>query len=267
MKIKELRHGVQAVISTGPYENQRESFDVLATIKEDENPDTCMKILEDFNHRRLDMAVNKAKINLIEQQYLNIRFREKDGKKYPSVTSILDFDKDWYITQDELAQYAARGNIIHHLVYEYLKTGKWVEPLNVPELKEDISIVMSGSLGLNWKDCSHREFFEKHRQKMTVWSHEQVVFNKEQFYCGQYDIEGLWDGAPAILDIKSGVGQLPQLAAYAVCLKDIQRLVILKVGKTDNKCGYMKPVITDDIQGEFKKFLIERKKFRERFGV
>jgi hypothetical protein len=107
MKITELRHSVQAVISTGSYENQRENFDVLATLQDGDDPEKCMKELEAFNHARLSEAVNKAKCSLIEKLYSTIRFRERNGKKYPSVTSILSWDTDWKISDDELRQYAS----------------------------------------------------------------------------------------------------------------------------------------------------------------
>jgi len=268
MHIKEIKHSVQAVISTGAYENQREMFELLATLKEGEDPKKAMQELEEFNHSRLDMAVNRAKTDLIEKQYASIRFYEKDGKKYPSVTSILGWSIDWKISEDELQQYGSRGSIVHKIVETYLKGQKWVEPDDLPELKEDIAIVCGGSLGLSWKDCTHKAFFEQHGKDIEVDKIEQEVFNDESLYAGRYDFKGKYKGVEALFDIKTGnTSDFRQLAAYAVCESSIKNLIICPVGATDNKSGYMKPKVCDTIQAEYKAFLKARTKFKSRFGI
>jgi len=268
MEIKEIRHSVQAVISTGPYENQREMFEVLATLKSDDNPEEAMRKLEEFNHSRLEIAVNNAKTSLIEKQYQNIRFYERNGKKLPSVTSITGWNTDWKITEDELAQYASRGTIIHKLIEIYLKEGKWVNPVDVEELNNDVSILMSGSKGLSWQDCSYKEAIENIIKDLKVIEQEKTVYNDSHLYAGRLDLLCEYKGKRTIIDFKSGsTSDFRQLSAYAACLDGIESIVILPVGPTDNKSGFKKPMVCENIQKEFKAFLKARSEFRSRFGI
>ncbi len=267
IKIKEISAGLSGVIPVAAFENLRPSYNMVVEPIGDVDPNEVFDYIERILHDRFEHEVNRAKIDLIEKQYSHIRFREKDGKKYPSVTSITGWFKEWKITDDELKQYAARGTIVHKLIEVYLTTHKWVEPYDIGELREFISILMSGSLGFSWTDCSYKAFIEKYEDKIEIEKTEQVVFNDQHLYSGRYDIRGKFDGLKAIMDFKTGVHDMRQLAAYAVCEKGIERLVILPVGPTDNKCGYKKPVICDTIQDEFKGFLKLRNKFMERFGV
>ena len=97
---------------------------------------------------------------------------------------------------------------------------------------------------------------------------EHELFNDVNLYAGTADIIGNYDGKRSVVDFKSGtVYDFRQLAAYAVCLENIEQLVIMPVGQTDNKCGYMKPKICTTIQDEFKEFLKARAKFKKRFGI
>ena len=58
-----------------------------------------------------------------------------------------------------------------------------------------------------------------------------------------------------------------QLVAYAKCVPDIEQVMIFPVGKTLNKCGYIKPAICDTLDAKFDEFLKVRAKFRKRFGI
>jgi hypothetical protein len=269
MEIKEIRHSVQAVISTGPYENQREMFEVLATLKSDDNLEDAMRKLEEFNHSRLEMTVNNAKTSLIEKQYQNIKFYEVNGKKYPSVTSILGWNTDWRITEDELCQYGARGTIIHTLIEKYFKDKIWYEPTDLPELENEVNTLMSGSKGLTWKTCSYKEAVENIVKDVEVVATEQRVYNDAHLYCGRFDMLCKYKGELTLMDFKSGTTtDMRQLAAYSACLSGIRQLCIVPVGPADkNKCGYKKPIICTDIIKEFKAFLKARNQFHLRFGV
>jgi len=268
MKIKEIVIGLSGVLPNAAYGNYRPNYSMTIELDETDKEDAIIKEKRAYFRNLFELDSLAAKAELIELQYQNIRFREKDGRKYPSVTSILGWDTDWRITQEELSQYASRGHIIHYLCYEYLQTGKWINPEDAPELKDDVATVMSGKLGLHWDDCSHKAFFETSRKDIVITDFEQTVFNDELLYCGRYDMKGAYKGKKAIFDIKSGsVHDFRQLAAYAVPVGDIETIVICAVGRTDNKSGYMKPKISDDIEGEFKSFKKAREKFRLRFGI
>ena len=267
MITKEISAGLSGVVPLSSYENLRPSFTMTVEPENGETADDCFAKIKEILHRQFDAEANKAKVDLVEKQYENIRFRERNGKKYPSVTSILDWDKTWRVSPDELKQYASRGTIVHKLLEIFLKTGKWENPYEISELKEDVAILLGGSLGLSWEDCAYREFMEQYKDKIEVAETEKTVFNDEHLYSGRYDIKGRFNGVPAIMDFKTGSFDMRQLAAYAVCEDDIEVLVALPVGPTDNKCGYKKPVIETKIQDQFKEFLRARAKFRARFGV
>lgn len=270
IKIKEITVSLSGVIPVAAYENLRPGFSITAEPIDGEEPEKIIASLQQYLHAVFENESNRGKADLIDKQYSNIRFYEKGGKKYPSVTSILNWDKEWRVTDDELRQYASRGNIIEALVEEFLKTGEWIDPLGIPALREDVSILMSGSLMFTWENCSHKAFMKAYRDKIQVIQVEafqRTVYNDEALYAGTYDIKGKFDNIRSIMDIKTGGFDMRQLAAYAICEKDIAQLVILPVGPTDNKCGYKRPVVCDTVQKEFAEFLKARAKFKQRFGV
>jgi len=268
MRPKEISVGLSGVISTASWENLRPSFTVTAELEENETMEECFSKLRETLRAQFELESNRARIDLIEKQYGNIRFREKNGKKYPSVTSITDWDKDWRITDDELRQYAARGNVVHKLIEGYIETKRWLQPEAISELKEDLIILATGSLKLNWEDCSHQAFFKQFEKDFEWLEGEQEVYNDEHLYSGQYDQLAKYKGRLAIIDFKSGSSYShKQTSAYAVCKEKIELLIICPVGPTTNKVGYKKPDITEDIKGNFKAFLKDRSRFHQRFGI
>ncbi|GAI53947.1 unnamed protein product, partial [marine sediment metagenome] len=224
------------------YENLRPGYSITVEPIDGESPEKIIAELQSYLHAVFENESNRGKADLIDKQYTNIRFYEKDGKKYPSVTSILNWDKEWRVTDDELRQYASRGNIVEALITNYLQKAEWFEPTEIPSLREDVSILMSGSLMMTWEQCSHKKFMEQYRKKIGISCFQEQLFNEENLYAGTLDILGTYDGIRSIMDIKCGGWDIRQLAAYAICEKDVKQLVILPVGPTDNKCGYKRPV-------------------------
>jgi hypothetical protein len=266
-KIKEITVSLSGVIPVAAYENLRPGFSITVEPINGEEPENIINELQQYLHAVFEGESNRGKAELIDKQYANIRFYDKDGKKYPSVTSILGWDKEWRVTDDELQQYASRGNVVEALITEYIKTDKWIAPTEVPSLKEDVSILMSGSLMMTWEQGSHKAFMEKFKDNIAVDEFQVTVFNDEALYAGTLDILGSYDNIKSVMDIKTGGFDMRQLAAYAVCCKNIEQLVVLPVGPTDNKCGYKRPVVCDTIQKEYEEFLKARAKFRQRFGI
>ena len=269
MKIKEIHVGLSGVIPIASYENLRPAFDITAELNETDNLDECFDKLKSTLRSQFDREANQAKTDLIEKQYKNIRFREKNGKKYPSVTSITDWSKEWRISEDELLQYGARGTIVHALIGEYIKTGEWVAPETLPTLREDLLVLATGSLGLKYQDCSHKKFFEQFGKDFEfAESIEKEVYNDEHLYSGRYDAKCLYKGKLSIIDFKTGSSyHHKQLAAYSVCEEGIEQLVVCPVGVANNKVGYKKPSATEQIRDNFKVFLKDRAKFHKRFGI
>jgi len=268
MKIKEISASISGVIPIASYENLRPGYTISAELEEGEDANTAFKSIKDIIRLHFENECNRAKTDLIEKQYSNIRFYEVGDKKYPSVTSILGWNIDWKISEDELQQYASRGTIIHKLIEIYLTQNRWANPIDLPELENDVTILLSGSKGLTWKDCSYEKALESIRKDIKMIGTEETLHNDEHLYAGRVDTICEYEGKVSVLDFKSGTTiDMRQLAAYAACLENIEQLVIVPVGPTDNKCGIKKPIICTNIQKEFKGFLYARAKFRERFGI
>ena len=269
MKIKEIEVSLSGTIPSGAYENLKPGYGMKIELNEGDDEKEAFKMANSYLHDMFELEVNRAKVDLIDKQYGNIRFYEKDGKRYPSVTSILGWDTDWKITPDELNQYGSRGTIVHKLIEIYLNTGEWVIPSDVSELNEDVAIVCGGSLALSWHDCSHKAFFEANGKDIDIDLMEQEVINTEVGYGGRLDAMGTYKGKPAIFDWKTGASSdFRQLSAYASCCEiPIKTLVIAPVGKTDNKQGFMRPKENNALESEFKAFLKARASFKRRFGI
>jgi hypothetical protein len=268
MKVREIVSTLSAVVPVGAYENLKPGFEIRMELAEGDDMDAAFKYANGYIKNMLEVVSNNAKADLIQKQYANIRLYEKDGKKYPSVTSILGWDVDWKITEDELQQYGSRGTIVHKLIEVYLSEKKWVDPLDIPELENDVAVLMGGSKKLSWKDCSYVTAIESLAGDLKLLEQEAELYNDENLYAGRVDVICLYKGKKTIMDFKSGTTtDMRQLAAYAACVEGIEQLVIVPVGPTDNKSGLKKPVVCTDIAGEYKKFLYARAKFRERFGI
>ena len=267
IKVKEVTVSLSGVIPVAAYENLRPGFSMTVELIDGQDVKKVITECQQYLHSVFEAESNRGKADLIDKQYSNIRFYEKDGKKYPSVTSIIGWDKEWKVTEDELRQYASRGTIVGEIVEHYLSKGEWIDPTQVPSLREDVSVLMSGSLMFTWEQCSHKAFLEQFGDKIKVENVQGTVFNDENLYAGTYDIFGSYESVKSLMDVKCGGYNMMQLAAYAMCLEGVQQLVVLPVGPTDNKCGYKKPVVCDTIGKEFEEFLKVRAKFRKRFGV
>jgi len=268
MKIKEVRVSKSGVIPIASYANLRPGFEVVAELEKGETMEECFEKLQDIINTQFAIEENKALIRKIEKLYKNIRFHEKNGKKYPSVTSIMGWDTEWSIPTYELNQYASRGTIIDRLFQLFISEGKWFNPQELIYLKKDVNTLLSGNLGLHWQNCSHIKFMEKYGELLgKPLELQKVVFNEELSYAGTPDIIGPFSDLKSIIDVKTGGYDFAQLAAYAACLEGIKQLVIFPVGPTNNISGYTKPVIRLDWQDDWQRFLEMRKRFRENFGI
>ena len=268
MRIKEIAVSLSATIGTGSYENLKPCITMGADLTEKDNVDGCLKMLNNKARTMIDQIENQAKTELIARQNSKIRFYERNGKQYPSVTSVLGWDIDWRISEDELMQYGARGTIVHKIIELYLKEKKWYDPIDVPELEDEVNILMSGSKKLTWKSCSYIKAMENIIEDIELIDTEQAVYNDELLYAGRLDCLCKYKGKLTVLDFKTGTTtDMRQLAAYSICIPNIEQLVIVPCGPTVNKSGVKKPVVCDAIQPEFKKFIYARNKFRSRFGV
>ena len=180
MKIKEIKAALSGVIPIASYENLKPTYEIVAELEEGDDVAERMKELRTKLRWHFEQEGNNAKADLIQKQYAGIRLYEKDGKKYPSVTSILGWNVDWKISEDELQQYASRGTIVHKLIESFLNSAKWVEPTEIPELANDVATVTAGSLGLKWKDCSYISAMDQVMGDIKILKLEQELYNDEQ---------------------------------------------------------------------------------------
>lgn len=269
MKIKEINCSLSGVVPISSYQNLRPSFSITIEIEKKDDVDQIFKDMRVRLKQMFEAEATNAKAEYIERLYERLRFyTTPSGKKVPSVTSILNWDTEWRIPEDELMQYAAIGRIIHKMIDEYIHKRKWIDPVYTDELKQEVAIVYSGNLKLNWEEYSYKKFLKKYINKFKIEKTEFEVYNEEQLYAGRVDALGVYKGKRSIIDWKSGTGRdFRQLAAYAACLPNIEQLVICPVGRTNNKTGVMTPIVEDNIQKHFKEFVKARQAFRRRFGV
>ena len=274
MKVTKVSAELSGVISIASYENLRPGFGMEVELDEGEDPKEVYERIRAILREQFQREGNVAKVDLIEIQYENLKFYPRNGKKYPSITSVLGWDDDWRISKDELGQYGSRGTIIGRMCYEYFKVldnkrvAIWIDPMECKELEEDVINVISGSLGLTWKSGTYKAFVVKFGNDIEVFAMEETVYNDEWEIAGTLDIRGLFKSKKSIMDWKTGTYKMAQLAGYAVSSEEKQdQLVILPVGKTKNKCGYINPIICTDIEKEWKVLVKAREKFRRRFGI
>lgn len=187
-------------------------------------------------------------------------YQEADGL-YMSVTSILRPD-GLDFPPLLLKQYASYGTIIHSMVEHYLIHNEIPDPVKVSTQK-DVNNVFGGSLNLQLDDCNVRGFFEEHGERIEVESQEMKVKHTEHKYAGRLDILGNFDGTRAIMDIKTArnytksklTNYWMQQAAYALCLEDVpKRMVILPLNPKSER-GYDDPIVEDDVEKYFIMFL------------
>jgi len=278
VRIKELRVSKSGVIPIASYSNLRPGFEIVAEVEEEEDLEKCkltlkrlapiFEGLQNVIDEQFAREENKAIIKLIEKQYKNIGFHEKDNKKYPRVSSIMGWDTEWKIPEYELNQFGSRGSIIHRLFQLWFQESKWFNPLELLELQDDINILKSGNLHLDWRDCTHEKFMEVYGKfvgKPRII--EETVFNEELLFAGTPDLIAPFRDLKSVIDYKTGGYDFAQLASYASCVEGIEQLVIFPVGPTNNVSGYSKPIVRLNWDDDWKRFLMMRKKFRENFGI
>ena len=249
METIELNYGNKATINTGNYENLSPMFNIKRIIQSS----TDLSITTEFEAMKklVDDQLN-AYIKSHQAQSLNLKFYEKDGKKYISVTQVITPIKP-KIPNFEL--YGLRGDIYHRIFKLWTTKGEY-KPDITDEEKEKLKIIK----GI---DENALEWVTKEPNVEYVTS-EQEVFNDEYLYAGRYDACGILDKIPAIFDLKSGRVDkdkwFMQLAAYAKAVGDIKLMVVYSLKD--------KKIYTDDrIDFYFGMFIQKRKDFKERYGV
>lgn len=199
--------------------------------------------------KRADDEWANAKISLA-----GFRIREKDGKKYPGVTTILSPEP--YTGNPE---YGTRGTEVHLIVDHFIDKGEWREP----KVKLET---------LSYDDIKYQEFFQEHGKEIKPIKGDYTnlkVFNDDLMYSGEIDrllsvLEIL-----SIVDYKTGGWKWGQLVAYWYALPEkirakIKQLAIFDLKKCELK---LMQVGSPEFDKEWTQFIYKRGVFFGRFGV
>lgn len=273
-KVK-VSSGFQGVIPTGSFQNSRPSFNAEVEFEIDGDQDQVLFAVEAMQEElykvcreKFNTVAEQERIEKVKSDRKDFRFYEKDGVEYPSVTSILNYDSDFLIDENELKQYASQGSIIHAQVAEYIKTGVWKNPKEIEGLIPDLFIVKSGSLQLSLDGWDFLSFLKKY--PMDKLKNGEMVINETERYAGLPDGYGVFNGLNSIFDIKrtpEKTKNFIQMAGYAKASKEkVEQMIIIPLNdKTEQ--GFSKPIISNEIDKYYELFLYKRKQFKKVYGV
>ena len=264
-------------IPTGSYENMNPNF-FAKEVFEFEGTETeiqdLIKRRQDELHllcfSNFEAVAIQARIQKIQNDRKDFRWYEKDGEKLISVTSVLNYDVDFYVDENELKQYAAQGTILDARVKHYIRTGEWVTADKLEGITSEMFIIKTGSLGLTLEAGDFPAFLVKNKlEEMKVG---EPIFNLEYKYAGTPDIVCKFGGLLTVADVKRNVTTenkvkyLMQTAGYAKGLKGIQQLMLIPLNdKTEQ--GFSKPIITQEVDRYFDLFLAKRAEFKKIYGI
>lgn len=272
-KIK-VSSGFQGVIPTGSFQNSRPSFNAEVEFEVDTKEEVSLAVetmqeeLYQICREKFNNVAEQEKIVKIKNDRKDFRFYQSPVGELPSVTSILNYDSDFLIPDDELKQYGSQGSIIHAQVADYITTGVWHKPQEIEGTTADLFILKSGSLSLSLDGWDFQSFLKKH--PIENLSNGTVVINEHERYAGLPDGFGLVGGVLTIFDIKrtpEKTKNFMQMAAYAKASgKDIKQMMIIPLNdKTEQ--GFSKPIISTDINKYYELFQFKRKEFRKIYGI
>lgn len=187
-------------------------------------------------------------------------YRTQEGS-YISVTSIIN-PEGIPFPEELLVQYASRGTIVHKQVEHFLRHYQYVCPTKL--CKQDlIDNVLEGTLNLHWEDCDFRGFLNEYGNDIEFIKVEQRLKNDKHKYAGTADGIVLYKGDLAIVDWKTSskytgkkmIDYWKQQAAYAKCIKEnVKKMIILPLNPKSKK-GYDAPIVETDINHYFNLFL------------
>ena len=274
MKIK-ISASFSGVIATGSYQNARPGY--MAEV-EFEAPDesNLEKIANEWQKQLQKVCYQNFKQDEQTQTIERIQRERKDFRMYgdfPSVTSILNWDADFWVTAVELQQYASQSNLVHAQVTEYIETGEWKTAEKIDGTWSDLVIIKKGKLQLPISGWSFPDFLKKYPIEKMVCG-DPVVSSKHRFG-GTPDIKVCYyEGKKTLADVKRTPQKLKdfkQIAAYIIAEEESgespyeQMMVIVLNDKT--KQGFSKPIISTEISQYKQMFIKDRESFKKRYGI
>lgn len=158
------------------------------------------------------------------------------GRKYISVTHVLSYAthpklKNWFVNNSKnkiakvLEKSSNLGTILHSLVENDLSNKPIIiDQIKYPELSVDELFGLKKAFD-NW-------LITKSDHQIEATHTELMICSDEFGYAGSLDILGLFDGRPAIMDLKTGRYDVKagwQMAAY--------RRAVIEAGLSDETLG------------------------------
>jgi len=289
MKVK-ISAGLQAVLPTGPWANMRPAFFAEIEVDTPEIHDITEMVkdrqgsLYEVCEQMVRQVEASAVVERIKRERADMHWvTSDDGTLMPSVTSVIDFDSDMFLSPEDLNQYASQSNIVHKQVEEYIKKNKWLEPKDIKEIWADIVVLTKGKLRLAIVSGNFPAFLEKFPIKELKNTPKSK--NEPYRYGGTPDFEGIpvgwnkikgYEGVlevPTLFDVKR-TKDIPkngkQLSAYKRMEKyeHIQQTCVVELNDK-TKQGFSKPEFftKDQDEGFFEMFLRDREGFKKRFGA
>lgn len=272
-RIQGIQIGKSATIATAQYENLKPSYG-MSVDTSGFSLDQIYKAYE-IGNKMLDTEMKIESHNKLAERLemdSGIGYSMINGIAYAWVSSICSFDIVWRIPDFELQQYASRGKIAEKVFCDMILGKEYPKDLyeycQKNDLAEDYAIVINGNLKLDFESLTIKEQYEQVKDHITEPKFQVRVQNDEHLYTGKIDLLCLWDGVPAVMDIKC-TASLPnynQVALYGICYPEVKMIGYIPIGKCDLARGYDKVKITKDISKEFKQALKKRYRFYKRFG-
>ena len=278
MKTIKIAGSFSGKVSTGSYENSSPFFSIEETYTDSQMNDAEMfgrsQFLTGKCKEMFDRQAQNLTIERIEKERGNIRFYSgcpECGGKHFSVTSVLGWDYDPTVSAEDLAEYAAQGNITHIRSAHFIETGEWLEPIKIPACWEHLHTLKFGKLGLNPDSGNFQAFIEKY--PIENMKNGTVVWNCEQGYAGTPDFIGIpkFKGSEPVVtlwDIKRTVDKAKvfmQTSAYAKPL-GIKQVGVVPLNDSTDQC-FSKPILTTEVDSYYEMFLARVKKFKDRYGL
>lgn len=234
--------------------------------------------LQEICYRNFESEAVKAKVIKVQEDLKNFRFYEVDGEKFPSVSSITSYDKEFFVKDEDLDLYCAQGNIIDAEIRNFVKTGVWTESKDLIECTADRFILKTKSTASGKKlslfGWNFKGFLEKYPIAKLV-SVEKPIFSRKHRIAGTPDLIGEYNGLKTLVSIKrtkSEVDNYIQEAGYSLCegMEDIKQFMVVEMKSEEdggNKQGFSKPSVTTDVARYQELFLRKRSEVLKIYGV
>jgi len=275
MKVK-VTAGFSGVIATGSYQNARPSYGAEVELEVINDDDKMCAIVDMYQKRLQEICYRNFKQDEQSQIVERIQRERKDFRMYgdyPSVTSILNWDADFWVSDIALQQYASQGSLVHAQVAEYIETGKWKPVAEIDGTWSDLVIVEKGNLKLPISGWSFPDFLKKYAVEKMVCGTK--IISKEHKFGGTPDIKVCYyKGKKTLADVKRTAQKLKnfkQIAAYIIAEEENgespyeQMMIIVLNDKTQQ--GFSKPITTTEISQYKQMFPADRDGFQKRYGI